>query len=263
VNGRSVAAREVHYSRSGPPDGASLVLAPSLGTELSMWETLASSLADRFQVIRYDLRGHGGSPVPAGPYSIAELGADLVALLDRLGLERASLCGISIGGMSAMWVAAHAAGRVDRLVVCCSSAQLDPEAQSRYAERAAIVREYGVEAIADAVVARWFTPAFTGAHSDVVQRMRTELIATPREGYAGCCEALAAMDLRAALPSIRAPTLVIAGREDPALPPRHSDGIAKAIPGARLEVVPEAAHLANIEQPTMVDELIAGHLEAN
>lgn len=238
-----------------------MVLAPSLGTELSMWETLANSLADRFQVIRYDLRGHGASPVPAGPYSIAELGADLLGLLDRLGLERASLCGISIGGMSSMWVASHAPSRVDRLVVCCSSARIDPEA--RYGERAVTVREHGVPAIADAVLARWFTPAFTAANTDVVEGMRARLIATPRQGYAGCCEALAAMDLRAALPSIRAPTLVIAGREDPALPPRHSEGIATAIPGARLEVVPEAAHLANIEQPTVVDELIAGHLEAN
>ncbi len=240
-----------------------MVLAPSLGTELSMWQTLANSLADRFQVIRYDLRGHGASPVPDGPYSIAELGADLLGVLDRLGLERASLVGISIGGMSSMWVAAHAPSRVDRLVVCCSSARLDSEARARYVERAAIVRESGVRAIADAVVARWFTPAFAEAHPDVVERMRAELIATPREGYAGCCEALAAMDLRAALPSIRTPTLVIAGREDPALPPRHSERIVEAIPGAHLDVVPEAAHLANIEQPSLVGELVAGHLEAN
>jgi 3-oxoadipate enol-lactonase len=261
VNDRSVAVSDVHFERAGPSEGAAVVLAPSLGTELSMWDTLANGLTDRFQVIRYDLRGHGASPVPAGPYSIAELGADLLGLLDRLGLERASLCGISIGGMSSMWVAAHAAGRVDRLVVCCSSARIDPEA--RYGERAVTVREHGVSAIAEAVLARWFTPAFTAVHTDVVERMRARLIETPREGYAGCCEALAAMDLRAALPSIRAPTLVIAGGEDPALPPRHSEGIAKAILGARLEVVPEAAHLANIEQPTVVGELIAGHLEAN
>jgi 3-oxoadipate enol-lactonase len=261
VNARSVAAREVHYARSGRREGAAVVLAPSLGTELSMWETLANSLADDFQVIRYDLRGHGASPVPTGPYSIAELGADLLGLLDRLGLERASLCGISIGGMSSMWVAAHAPGRVDRLVVCCSSARLDPEA--RYDDRAVTVREHGVQAIADAVLSRWFTPAFTAANPDVVDLMRARLIGTAREGYAACCEALAAMDLRPVLPSIRAPTLVIAGREDPALPPRHSERIAEAIQGARLEVVPEAAQLANIEQPSVVGELVAGHLEAN
>jgi 3-oxoadipate enol-lactonase len=259
VADRSVAACQVHYERAGPPDGPAVVLASSLGTELSMWEAQASALADRFQVIRYDLRGHGRSPAPAGPYSIAELGADLLALLDRLELERASLCGISIGGMSSMWVAAHASSRVDRLVVCCSSARVDPDA--RYRERAAIVREHGVEKIADAVLARWFTPSFARAKPDVVELLRARLIATPREGYAGCCEALAAMDLRAALPSIEAPTLVIAGRDDPALPPEHSRRIADAIPGARLEVVPGAAHLANIEQPTVVGELIAHHLD--
>jgi len=260
VDGRSVAACEVHYERSGPPpEGPAVILAPSLGTELSMWEAQASELEQRFQVIRYDLRGHGRSPVPAGPYSIAELGADLLALLDRLGLERASLCGISIGGMSSMWVAAHAPSRVDRLVVCCSSARIDPEA--RYGERAIVVREHGVQEIADAVLARWFTPAFAKANPDVVEPMRARLIGTPREGYAGCCEALAAMDLRAALPSIEAPTLVIAGRDDPALPPAHSRLIADAIPGARLAVVSDAAHLANIEQPTVVGELIAHHLD--
>jgi 3-oxoadipate enol-lactonase len=212
VGDRSVAACEVHYERSGPSGGPAVILAPSLGTELSMWEAQASELARRFQVIRYDLRGHGRSPVPAGPYSIAELGADLLALLDRLGLERASLCGISI---------------------------------------------------ADAVLARWFTPAFANANPDVVEPMRARLIGTPREGYAGCCEALAAMDLRAALTSIEAPTMVIAGRDDPALPPAHSRLIADAIPGARLEVVPDAAHLANIEQPNVVGELIAHHLDPN
>ncbi len=259
VDDRSVAACQVHYERSGPSEGPAVILAPSLGTELSMWEPQANRLVDRFQLIRYDLRGHGRSPVPAGPYSIAQLGADLLALLDRLELERASLCGISIGGMSSMWVTAHAPSRVDRLVVCCSSARIDPEA--RYGERAAIVREHGVEEIADAVLARWFTPPFAQANVDVVERMRARLLGTPREGYAGCCEALAAMDLRAALPLIEAPTLVIAGRDDPALPPEHGRRIAGAIPGSRLEVVPDAAHLANIEQPTVVGDLIVHHLD--
>jgi 3-oxoadipate enol-lactonase len=226
-----------------------------------MWEAQASALAERLNVIRYDLRGHGASPVPDGPYSIADLGADLLGLLDHLGLERASLCGISIGGMSAMWVAAHARSRVDRLVVCCSSARLDAVAQTLYRERARTVRQDGVESIADAVLARWFTPAFARANPDVVQQIRARLIATPRDGYAGCCEALAAMDLAPALPSIESATLVIAGSDDPALPPEHSRRIVEAIPGARLEVVPDAAHLANIEKPTVVGALIADHLD--
>jgi pimeloyl-ACP methyl ester carboxylesterase len=141
-----------------------VILAPSLGTELSMWEPQARMLEQHFRVTCYDLRGHGSSPVPPGSYSIAELGADLLALLDRLELRRASLCGISIGGMSCLWVAAPA--RVERLVICCSSALIDPE--GKYRDRARTVLERGMAAVADAVVARWFTHGFFNSHPEVV-----------------------------------------------------------------------------------------------
>ena len=249
---------EVNYETSGPADGPPVILIPSLGTALSMWEPQARALARRFRVVRYDLRGHGSSRVPPGPYSIADLGADLLAMLDVLALSRASLCGISIGGMSCMWVAAHAPERVERMVIFCSSAQIDTE--GRYRERARTVREHGVESVADAVVARWFTAGFAGSHPDVVERMRAGLVATPREGYAGCCEALAEMDLRADLPGIEAPTLVVAGRNDEATPPDPGRLIADAIPDAGFELVDDAAHLANVEQPEAVGAVIARHL---
>jgi 3-oxoadipate enol-lactonase len=253
-------AYEVHYESSGRPDAPAVILAPSLGTVLSMWEPQARELEQQFRVVRYDLRGHGSSPVPPGPYSLAELGADLLALLDRLGLEQASLCGISIGGMACMWVAAHAPKRVQRLVVCCSSGLIDPE--GNYRQRARTVRERGMDPVAETVLARWFTAGFSGSHPEVVERMRRGLVGTAPEGYAGCCEALAEMDLRPELPTIEAPTLVLAGREDAATPPEHGRRIAEGIPDARFELVEDAAHLANVEQPEAVGELIGQHLNA-
>ena len=240
---------ELRHEFRGKRGSPALVFTGSLGTDLTMWQPQADRLKPRFCTLRYDIRGHGRSPVPTGPYSMDDLGSDLVALLDRLGIERASLCGLSIGGMISMWVAAHAPERVERLVLCSTSAKLGP--RESWLERAAIVRESGVEAIADAVLGRWFTPAFAQAHPEVIERMRAILIATPMEGYAGCCEAIAAMDLTGDLPSIDAPTLVLAGTDDPATPPPYGEQIAELIPGARFELVSHAAHLASVERPDL------------
>jgi 3-oxoadipate enol-lactonase len=249
---------ELHYEFRGKRGSPAIAFTGSLGTDLTMWQPQALALGPHFCTLRYDLRGHGGSPVPPGPYAIADLGSDLVALLDRRGIERASLCGLSIGGMVSMWVAAHAPERVQRLVLCCTSAQLGP--RESWLERAAIVRSEGVGAVADAVLARWFTPGFARAHPEVIERMRAMLIATPREGYAGCCEAIAAMDLTPDLPSIRAPALVLSAADDPATPPEHGQRIAELIPGARFEIVPSAAHIANIEQSDRLTALLDGFL---
>ncbi len=249
---------QVHFSVSGREHGPAVVLSPSLGTELTMWEAQARRLAGHHRVISYDIRGHGQSPAPPGPYAIEDLGRDLLGLLDRLELERASLCGISIGGMASMWVAAHAPERVERLVVCCSSAHIDPA--GAYRDRAALVRERGLAVVAEGALERWFTPGFRDSHPDVVRWMCERLLAVPVEGYASCCEALAGEDLRDELAVIRAPTLVIAGREDPATPPQHSEAIVAGISDSRLEIVADAAHLANLGQPDAVSDLIADHL---
>jgi 3-oxoadipate enol-lactonase len=251
-------AAELRYEFRGKRGSPALAFTGSLGTDLTMWLPQADVLKPHFCTLRYDVRGHGASEVPPGPYSMDDLGSDLVALLDRLGIERASLCGLSIGGMISMWVAAHAPERVQRLVLCCTSAKLEP-AES-WLERAAIVRAEGVEAIADVVLGRWFTPAWAAAHPDVIERMRATLIATPREGYAGCCEAIAAMDLTPVLPSISAPTLVISAAEDPSIPPEHGRRIADLIPGARFELVENARHIASIEQADLITALIQDSL---
>jgi 3-oxoadipate enol-lactonase len=249
---------ELHHTFAGPQDAGVVVLSNSLGTTLAMWEPQAAALARDHRVLRYDLRGHGRSPVPEAPYSIADLGSDLLALLDRNGIARASLFGVSLGGMVSMWVAVHAPERVDRLILCSTSAVMGPP--ESWTERAALVRREGTAAVADAVVARWFTRAFAAAQPDVVARIRGQLAATPAEGYAGCCEAIREMDQRPDLPAIAAPTLVIAAEGDPSTPPAHARTIAGLIPGARLEVLDRGAHLVNVEAPDVVNPLVLAHL---
>jgi 3-oxoadipate enol-lactonase/4-carboxymuconolactone decarboxylase len=250
----------LHYLLEGPEDAPVVVLANSLGTTLRMWDEQASALNDRFRLLRYDHRGHGGSPVSPGPYTIEDLGRDVLALLDRLEIEHVSFCGLSLGGMVGMWLASEVPERFERLVLCCTSAHLGPLADT-YATRAATVRIHGLGAIAEAVVERWFTPAFRASQPDLVEWATRMLLDSPAEGYAGCCEAVRDMDLSGRLGDIRAPTLVIAGADDPATPPDHAELIRDSIPGARLVVIPQAAHLANVEQPGAFTRALLDHLD--
>jgi 3-oxoadipate enol-lactonase len=248
----------VHHTVDGPAGAPALLLSNSLGTTLAMWDQELAPLADRFRVIRYDLRGHGGSPVPDGPYALDDLGADALALLDALGIERAHVAGISLGGMVSMWLAIHAPSRVDRLLPCCTSARLGPPED--WAQRAALVRRRGAQVVAPSVVERWLTPDYREAHPEAVARLREMVASTPAEGYASCCTAIEHMDLTGELGTVRAPTLVIAGAEDPATPPEHGELIASLIPGARMEVLTPAAHLANAEQPEAFARLLLDFL---
>ncbi|HTE54782.1 MAG TPA: 3-oxoadipate enol-lactonase [Kofleriaceae bacterium] len=248
----------LHHHIDGPDDAPVVVLSHPLGGSLALWEPQMAALTASFRVVRCDLRGHGLSPVPAGPYEIADLGTDVLALLDHLGAERAHLVGLSLGGMVSMWLAARHPDRIDRLVVLCSSARLGPP--ERWIERSEQVRAGGTEAVADAAVARWFTPAFLERHPQRAAAMRAVVAATPAEGYAACCGAVQRMDLTDDLAAIRAPTLAVAGADDLATPPEHLERIASAIAGARLEVIEEAAHLASVEQADRVNALILSHL---
>jgi 3-oxoadipate enol-lactonase len=253
-----MSAVEVAYDVTGPEDAPLLVLSNSLGSTPAMWDAQAPALAERMRVVRYDHRGHGRSPVPPGPYELADLGGDALALLDRLGAERVRWCGLSLGGMVGMWLAVNATERIERLVLCCTSARLGPP--SMWSERAATVRAEGVEAIADAGIGRWLTPGFIEREPEATARVRAMLVSTPADGYANCCAAIEHMDLVDQLDRVRAPTLVIAADQDPATPPEHGELIAARVPGAHFELVTGAAHLATIEQPAAMTELIAGHL---
>ncbi|MFF0371247.1 3-oxoadipate enol-lactonase [Micromonospora sp. NPDC005087] len=256
VAGRS--AVDVHAVVEGPEDAPVLVLSPSLGSTHAMWEPQAAALRDRFRVVRYDHRGHGASPAPPGPYELADLGADVLRLLDRLEVPAAHFCGLSLGGMTGMWLAAHAPERVRRLVLCCTSARLGPP--QFWDERADLVRREGTAAVADGVVTRWFTPGWVQAHPEAVRDMRAMVAATPAEGYASCCSAIRDMDLTDVLPRVHAKTLVIAGHEDPSTSPEHGQAIAEGIRDARLELLSPAAHLANVEQPETITRLLLEHL---
>ncbi|MFR9780090.1 3-oxoadipate enol-lactonase [Micromonospora sp. MS34] len=249
----------LHAIVDGPPDAPVLVLGSSLGTTGAMWEPQLAAIAGRFRVIRYDHLGHGRSAVPPGPYTIDLLGREVLALLDDLGVRRVHYAGLSLGGMVGMWLAAHAPERVDRLALLCTSASLGPAQGWR--DRAATVRAAGLSAIADAIVARWFTPSFAAARPEVVAAHRAMLTAAPAAGYAACCEAIAGMDIRPDLGRIAAPTLVIAGADDLAIPVEHAEGIAERIAGARLAVVDRAAHLAPVEQSVQIARLLLAHLD--
>ena len=248
----------LHHEVTGPDEGNVVLLGSSLGTTLEMWDAQAGPLSERFRVVRFDHRGHGRSPAPRGAYAIADLGGDVLGLLDTLGVARASYCGISIGGMVGMWLGSHAPERIDRLVLLCTAAQLPSEP---WAERAAVVEEAGgTEVVADTVVARWLTPEYARAHPGALAALRAMLVATPPAGYAACCRAIERMDLRADLARIRAPTLVVAAAQDLATPPEHPERIAAAIAGARLEVLSPSAHIAAVERADDVTRLIGEHL---
>lgn len=248
------------YDISGPDDAPTLVLGGSLGTTRAMWDAVTPALARRFRVVRYDHLGHGDSDVPDGPYTIDRLAAELVTLLDELGIEHAHHAGVSLGGMVALRLAAGHPQRVDRLAVVCSSAHMPPP--ENWIQRAHAARTDGVESIADVVVGRWFTDAAPAA---TVQATRAQLASTPAEGYAACCDAIREMDLRPLLNEITAPTLAIAGAEDPATPVEHAnviaDGIRAGGGSAEVQVVPGAAHLAALERPEAVAELLLHHFE--
>jgi 3-oxoadipate enol-lactonase len=248
----------LNHRVDGPEDAPVVVLASSIGTTLEMWDPQVETLARAARVVRYDHPGHGGSEVVRGPLSMEDLGRGLLSLLDELGVERFSFCGLSLGGAVGQWLGVHAAERLDRLVLCCTASRFGPP--EGWNDRARIVRARGTAAIAEAVLERWFTEDFRRRRPEEAARWRAVLEAVPAEGYAAGCEAIRDFDLSGRLGAITAPTLVIAGADDPATPPSDGRALADGIPGARLEVVERAAHLANIEQPEAVGRAIAEHL---
>ncbi|HKG11120.1 MAG TPA: 3-oxoadipate enol-lactonase [Gaiellaceae bacterium] len=246
---------KVHHRLDGPDGAPVLVLANSLGTELELWSRNVPRWQGSFRVLRYDLRGHGATPVSPEPFGVDDLGRDVLELLDDLGIGRVSFCGLSLGGAIGQWLATNEPGRIERLVLACTTARFgEPE---QWLQRAAKVRAEGVEAIADSVVARWFTPAM--ADEDVAA-YREMLIGTPAEGYAAACEALARWDFRDRVGKIRTPTLVIVGGADPVTASSDVELLTGGIPNARLVVLDGAAHLANVERPDAFGAAVSEHL---
>jgi 3-oxoadipate enol-lactonase len=252
-----VSGLKVSYELTGPPQAPVVVLSHSLGADLAMWDPQQKALARSFRVLRYDTRGHGGTALAAEPWTLAMLASDVVGLLDALGLARVHFCGLSMGGLVGMWLGAHAASRVDRLVLCSTGARIGT-AESWNA-RIEGVRQGGMRSISSSVLERWFTQEFRRAAPEVVAGVRRVIETTPAQGYAACCAAIRDADERADLAAIRAPTLVISGRHDPATPPAEGQAVANAVPGARYVELP-AAHLSNIEAAAAFNTELLGFL---
>ena len=255
MGGSTVTLDHRLHGREGAP---ALVLANSLGTTQQLWSRQLPELTNRYRVLTYDHPGHGVSGLPEQPCTVEGFAHSLLELLDALALERVSFCGTSLGGMVAIAIALEAPERVERLVLSCTSAYLGPP--ERWRERARVVRAEGMEAVADSVVERWFTPELAREQPETVARFRAMLVATPPEGYARCCEALAAWDARERISALSVPTLVVAGAVDPATPVEHAELLTSRIPGARLHVLERAAHLANVERADEFTRAVVDHL---
>jgi 3-oxoadipate enol-lactonase len=234
-----------------------VVMSPALGTTRAMWDA-QQPLTERYSLLLYDHRGLGASPAPRGPYSIEDLGGDVIALLDKVGARAVSFCGASLGGLVGLWIAAHHPDRISRLVVMATLSRLQPAAT--FTDRAARVRADGIRPIASSVVARWFTERFAREHPETVRHYQETLAAMDAEGYASCCEAIASGDLRTSIHKVDAPTLIIAGAEDPVVPASSAVMFGASFRDAVVAVVPDAAHLMNVEQPAIVNRLVLEHL---
>jgi 3-oxoadipate enol-lactonase len=238
---------QIHVEVEGPERAPVLILSNSLGTTLHMWDPQVAPFTKHFRLVRFDRRGHGKSAVPRGPYSMERLGRDVLAIMDGLGIEKASWCGLSMGGMEGMWLGAHAGDRFDRLILSNTSCHYPNK--EFWNERIKMIRSSGgLRPVADRLTGAWFTKEFREREPATVDRMKAGLATTPVEGYIACGEAVREMDHREILSQISAPTLVIIGRYDQATTPEAGQFIHSRIPSASLAMI-DAAHISNIEQP--------------
>lgn len=247
------------YALTGPQTAPALVLCNSLGTDQSLWDAQVEAFAARYRVLRFDTRGHGASDAPGGDYSVDRLGRDVLSLMDGLGIRQAHVCGVSIGGLTTLWLGIHAPDRVLRLVLANTAARVG--SLEFWVERMRVARTEGLESLAEVTMQRWFTERFRTADPERVARMRATLLRVPAAGYLGCCAALRDADLRHLAAGVLAPSLVVTGTADVATPPAAGEALAAAIPGARLLAL-EAAHLANVEQAPAFTAAVLAFLEA-
>jgi 3-oxoadipate enol-lactonase len=241
--------------------GAPVLFAHAIGYDRSLWDRALPHLPPNRTALLVDLRGHGRSPAPRGPYTVEMLADDCAALLDLLGIDAVDFVGLSLGGMVGQAFALHHPRRLRRLVLANTSSGYGPEAHALWEARKKLVREGGMRAIRELAVTRGFSEEFRAQHPEIVAAAMAPVMACPVEGYAGCCDAIAALDLTALLPRIAAPTLAIAGSLDVGTPVGMLRGIAAAIPGAKLAVIEGAAHLSVVEKPAEFAGLVSAFLE--
>ena len=250
----------INYELDGPEDAPFLIFSNSLATSLAMWNGQVAGLKDRFRILRYDNRGHGATPVTDGPYTIGLLAQDLLGLMDVLGIEKASFCGLSKGGMIGQWLGINASHRLDKLVVS-NTASYFPN-KEMWRDRIGMASTDGIPAIAEASIERWFTPSYLERDDTkpTIDLVRAFILETNKDGYLSSSVAIRDMDFRDELKQIDVPTLVIIGEKDPATIPEYGELIAASIPDAKTFVVPDAAHLSNIEQPDIYTKALVNFL---
>jgi 3-oxoadipate enol-lactonase len=251
--------RGIAWYSDGSPTAPALLLLGSLGTTSDIWRPQIQPLSARYRVIRLDTRGHGRSAAPSGDYTLDDLGADALGVLDAAGVERAAVCGVSLGGMTAMWLAAHAPERVRALIPASTALKIG--VRTTWEERIRQVAAAGAESVADASMTRWLTAGFRQARPDLVAWCRSMLAGCPTDGYIGCCATLRDADLHGVAQRIVSPTLVIVGREDPVTPPSDAQEIVEHVAGARLLTL-EAAHICAVERPGEFNEAVLEFLGA-
>jgi 3-oxoadipate enol-lactonase len=247
----------ISYSVDGPLDRPVLLFINSIGTTRDLWQAQIPALIGTYRLIRYDARGHGSSSVPAGNYSIEQLGKDALAILDAEDVAQAHVCGISLGGITAMWLGIHAPGRVSSLVLANTSARIGT-VQS-WTDRIALVQDRGMPGVAELAMKTWFTPAFHQQRPAIVANFRTMVESCPAAGYLGCCAALRDEDLSQAISKISCPVLVIAGHTDVPTPPEALAFIHQQIKGSKMLTL-DAAHLSNVEQADEFTSAVMGFL---
>ncbi|WP_367382067.1 3-oxoadipate enol-lactonase [Stenotrophomonas cyclobalanopsidis] len=247
----------LHYQTEGRADGPWLTFCNSLGTDLGMWQPQVDALASQYRILRYDRRGHGQSSAPPGPYTVAELGADVLALWDHLRIERSHFCGLSIGGLTGQWLGVHSGNRLHTLTVAATAAKIGT--LDGWQARIAQVLHDGLLPLVDGTRERWFTANFTQTHASQVEDILQRFLATSVEGYAGCCNAVGTADFREVLGRIGVPLLAIAGDDDPVCVPAELQAIADGVAQGRYAAV-AGRHICNLESPQAFTAALVAHL---
>lgn len=243
----------INYATFGDANKPAVIFSNSLGTNYGMWQQQFNHFKNDYFVICYDTRGHGASTAPQGPYSIEQLGQDVIHLLDHLNINKATFCGISMGGLTGQWLAIHQPERFKHVIVCNTAAKIGQE--QAWLDRATLVREQGLSPIAATAASRWFTNPFIQSQTTIVETLSNDLAASSAEGYANCCEALAKADLREQLKDITVPVLIVAGIQDPVTTVTDGQFMLDRIPNAQMFEI-NASHISNIECPNEFNQAV-------
>lgn len=253
---------ETYYEINGKEGAPWLVFSHSLACSVRMWDGEVERHKDRYRILAYDTRGHGQSAAPKGPYTLEQLADDLHALLAHLEIEQPHFVGLSMGGMIAQTAALKYPGIFRSMALCDTTSRYPAEAAGMWQERIRIAESKGLAPLVQPTLERWFTEGFRKSSKDKVERVAAQIEKTPVAGYVGCCAAIPKINVTARLKEIRTPTLVICGNDDPATPPAMAREIQENLPGAKLALIPQAAHLSNIEQPEAFNRALADFLSS-